>query len=79
MTGLPARTRIWIAAGVTDLRLGFTGLSGMVQMALKENPFSGQVFVFRPQPNAKLSVELSNTTRFPISSAPISALIGEES
>jgi transposase len=47
MIGLPAGTRIWIAAGVTDLRRGFTGLSGMVQTALKENPFSGQVFVFR--------------------------------
>jgi transposase len=47
MIGLAAGTRIWIAAGVTDLRRGFTGLSGMVQTALKENPFSGQVFVFR--------------------------------
>ena len=47
MIGLPARTQIWIAAGVTDLRRGFTGLSGMVQTALQENPFSGQVFVFR--------------------------------
>jgi len=47
MIGLPAGTRIWIAAGVTDLRRGFTGLSGMVQTALKENPFSGHVFVFR--------------------------------
>src|ERR1700704_313343 len=47
MIGLPAGTRIWIAAGVTDLRRGFTVLSGMVQTALKENPFSGQVFVFR--------------------------------
>jgi transposase len=47
MIGLPAGTRIWIAAGVTDLRRGFTGLSGMVQSALKENPFSGHVFVFR--------------------------------
>jgi len=36
-----------IAAGVTDLRRGFTGLSGMVQTTLQENPFSGQVFVFR--------------------------------
>ena len=44
MIGLPAGTRIWIAAGVTDLRRGFTGLSGMVQTALQENPFSGQVF-----------------------------------
>jgi len=47
MIGLPAGTRIWIAAGVTDLRRGFTGLSGMVQTTLKENPFSGHVFVFR--------------------------------
>jgi|SRR5580704_5629099 transposase len=46
MFGLPAGTRIWIAAGVTDLRRGFTGLSGMVQMALQEKPFSGHVFVF---------------------------------
>jgi len=38
---------VWIAAGGTDLRRGFTGLSGMVQTALKENPFSGHVFVFR--------------------------------
>jgi transposase len=46
MIGLPAGTRIWIAAGVTDLRRGFTGLSGMVQTALEEDPFSGHVFVF---------------------------------
>jgi len=39
MIGLPAGTRIWIAAGVTDLRRGFTGLSGMVQTTLQENPF----------------------------------------
>ena len=47
MIGMPAGTRIWIVAGVTDLRRGFTGLSGMVQTALEENPFSGHVFVFR--------------------------------
>ena len=47
MIGLAAGTRIWIVAGVTDMRRGFTGLSGMVQTALQENPFSGQVFIFR--------------------------------
>ena len=47
MIGLPAGTRIWIVAGVTDLRRGFVGLSGVVQTALQENPFSGQVFIFR--------------------------------
>ena len=47
MIGLAAGTRIWIVAGVMDMRRGFTGLSGMVQTALQENPFSGQVFIFR--------------------------------
>ena len=47
MIGWPAGTRIWIVAGVTDLRRGLVGLAGMVQTALAEDPFSGQVFVFR--------------------------------
>src|SRR5439155_814451 len=44
---LPANTRIWIAAGGTDLRRGFTGLSALVETKLEQKPFSGQVFVFR--------------------------------
>jgi transposase len=47
MIGLAAGAHIWIVAGVTDMRRGFVGLSGMVQTALKENPFSGQVYIFR--------------------------------
>lgn len=47
MISLPAGTRIWIAAGTTDLRRGFTGLSAVVQLALERDPFSGHVFVFR--------------------------------
>jgi transposase len=47
MIALPTGTHIWIAAGVTDLRRGFTGLSAVAQAVLKQNPFSGHVFVFR--------------------------------
>jgi len=47
MISLPASTQIWIAAGVTDLRRGFTGLSAAVQMTLEQDPFGGHVFVFR--------------------------------
>ena len=47
MMTLPTGTTIWVAAGVTDMRRGFTGLSAAVQTALEENPFGGQVFVFR--------------------------------
>ena len=44
---LPAGTRIWLAAGVTDMRRGFDGLSAQVQTVLQQQPFSGHVFVFR--------------------------------
>jgi transposase len=42
-----ANTRIWIAAGVTDLRRGFMGLSALVQTKLEQSPMSDHVFVFR--------------------------------
>ena len=47
MISLPPGSYIWIAAGVTDLRRGFTGLSALVQTTLQQNPFAGHVFVFR--------------------------------
>lgn len=47
MIALPTGTQIWIAAGITDLRRGFTGLSAQVQTVLKESAFSGHVFVLR--------------------------------
>jgi transposase len=47
MISLPSGTTIWIAAGVTDLRRGFTGLSAIAQTVLEQNPFSCHVFVFR--------------------------------
>ena len=47
MISLPVGTRVWLAAGVTDMRKGMDGLAAIVQTALIENPFSGHVFVFR--------------------------------
>lgn len=47
MITLATGTRIWIVAGITDLRRGFTGLSAQVQTALEQDPFSGHVFIFR--------------------------------
>jgi transposase len=46
-TKLNAGTHIWIAAGVTDLRRGFTGLNAVAQTVLEKEPYSGHVFVFR--------------------------------
>jgi transposase len=47
MIGLPSGTRIWLAAGRTDMRRGFDGLAALAQSALEQEPFSGHVFVFR--------------------------------
>jgi transposase len=47
MIALPSGTRIWLAAGVTDMRKGFDGLTALVQSTLEQNPFCGHLFVFR--------------------------------
>jgi transposase len=47
MISLPSGSRVWLAAGVTDLRKGFDGLAALVQVQLAEDPFSGHLFVFR--------------------------------
>lgn len=47
MINLPAGTKIWLVAGITDMRNGFNGLAAKVQTALKDDPMSGQVFIFR--------------------------------
>jgi transposase len=47
MIAPPSGTRVWIAAGVTDMRKGMDGLAALAQTALSENPFSGHIFAFR--------------------------------
>ncbi len=47
MISLPSGTKIWLAAGITDMRRGMNGLASLVQTSLEENPFCGHVFLFR--------------------------------
>ena len=47
MIPVPTNTRIWLAAGGTDMRKGFNGLSALAEMVLKQNPYCGHLFVFR--------------------------------
>lgn len=47
MIPVPAGTRVWLAAGHTDMRKGFDGLAMLVQETLKRDPHGGQLFVFR--------------------------------
>ena len=47
MISLPENTRIWIAAGVTDMRKGLYWVDALVQTTLEQDPLCGHVFVFR--------------------------------
>ena len=47
MITLPAGSRIWLVAGITDMRNGFNGLTAKVQNTLKDDTFSGHLFIFR--------------------------------
>lgn len=47
MIALPSGTRVWLAAGVSDMRRGMYGLAAQVQTTLEQDPYGGHVFVFR--------------------------------
>jgi len=47
MIPVPSNTKIWLAAGRTDMRRGFPGLSGLVEKQLKSDPYCSHLFVFR--------------------------------
>jgi transposase len=38
---------VWLAAGVTDMRKGFAALAAQAEATLRQNPFTGHLFVFR--------------------------------
>jgi transposase len=46
MLGMGAATRIFVATGATDMRLGFNGLYALVVAKLQQNPQSGHLFLF---------------------------------
>jgi transposase len=46
MIGFGSATRVYLAAGATDMRKGFDGLYGMVRDRLRIDPLSGHLFVF---------------------------------
>ena len=47
MIPVPATTRVWLAAGVTDMGKQFNGLSALAESVPKQDPYSGHLFVFR--------------------------------
>jgi transposase len=56
MFGLGPATRIYLAAGATDMRKGFEGLYGLVRDRLLCEPLSGHVFLFSNAQRNRLKV-----------------------
>ncbi|WP_375790506.1 IS66 family insertion sequence element accessory protein TnpB [Cupriavidus alkaliphilus] len=61
----PANTRIWVAAGLTDMRCGFDGLAAKVQTVLQKDPFSGHAFLFRGKRGDLLKCLTEGSTQRP--------------
>jgi len=45
MFGIGPATRVYLAAGATDMRKGFEGLYGLVSDQLQLDPLSGHIFI----------------------------------
>jgi transposase len=43
----PSGVRVWLAAGVTDMRRGMNGLALQVQQGLRRDPHARDFYVFR--------------------------------
>src|SRR3569833_1607220 len=56
MLSIPAGVRIWLVAGVTDMRRGLDGLSALVQTVLQANVLSGQLFIFRGRRSDRVKI-----------------------
>jgi transposase len=50
------RVRILVATRPVNFRKGHDGLAALVQSVLKEDPFTGTVFVFRPRRTDRLKI-----------------------
>jgi len=49
-------TRVFLATEPTDMRKGFDGLFALVENVIREDPFSGHLFVFRNRRRDRLKV-----------------------
>jgi transposase len=54
--GLGAATRVFVATGATDMRLGFDGLYALVVGQLKQDPQSGHLFLFANERRDRMKI-----------------------
>jgi transposase len=56
MLSIATGTRIFVAAGATDMRKGFDGLQGLVSGVLEQDPLCGHLFLFVNRRRDKLKI-----------------------
>jgi transposase len=56
MLTISRTTRVFLSTQPTDMRKGFDGLFSLVENVIREDPFSGHLFVFRNQRRDRLKV-----------------------
>lgn len=56
MLALPPSVRILFATAPTDMRRSFDGLAMLVREVLREDPFSGHLFVFRSRSGDRMKL-----------------------
>jgi len=56
MIQITPQMRILVAVAAVDFRAGIDGLCGICRRVLKEDPFQGQVFVFRNRRGSALKI-----------------------
>jgi hypothetical protein len=64
--GLPGGTRVWLAAGVTDMRAGFNSLAAKVQTVLERDPFCGSGGLVRPDRICEFLSGIAEAIKLPI-------------
>ena len=62
MFGVGVATKVYVAAGATDMRKGFEGLHGIVRDQLGCDPLSGHLFLFANAKRTRLKVLLWDGT-----------------
>src|SRR5262252_2092509 len=70
MNSLPPGTRVWLAAGATDMRKGFDSLAAQAQTVLGQDPFSGHVFCCRGDRGSKTRDPKTDPARAPSALVP---------
>jgi transposase len=56
MLSWPPTVRIFLASGPADMRRGFDGLARMTTEVIRQDPFSGALFVFRNRRGDRVKV-----------------------